>query len=71
MSASNTVGEVMEAKKRFGFTGMPVTESGRMGGRLEGLITQRDVDFLSPDQSQHITVGEVRRTLASELKPEE
>ncbi|XP_076447523.1 inosine-5'-monophosphate dehydrogenase 1b-like isoform X1 [Babylonia areolata] len=50
MSPKHCVADVMEAKKRFGFSGIPVTESGHMGEKLVGLVTQRDVDFLTQEQ---------------------
>jgi IMP dehydrogenase len=50
MAPANTVADVIEAKKLYGFSGIPITENGRMGGQLVGLVTQRDIDFLSKDQ---------------------
>ena len=45
MAPTNTVSDVIHAKKTFGFSGIPVTQNGSMGGKLCGLITQRDIDF--------------------------
>lgn len=50
MSPGHTVADVADAKTMFGFSGIPVTDTGEMGGRLIGLVTQRDVDFLSVDE---------------------
>lgn len=50
MSPQHTVRDVVEAKKKFGFSGIPVTENGSMGQKLVGLVTQRDIDFLTPDE---------------------
>ena len=53
MSPKHTVGDVVMAKRQFGFSGIPVTTNGHMGEKLVGLVTQRDIDFLS--ESEHST----------------
>lgn len=47
LSPGNTIRDVDGIKERYGFSGIPVTESGKLGSRLVGIVTNRDVDFES------------------------
>jgi len=51
MCPNNRVSDVDEIKAKFGFTGVPVTVDGKMGSKLVGIVTNRDIDFLE-DRSQ-------------------
>ncbi|XP_004872310.1 inosine-5'-monophosphate dehydrogenase 1 isoform X1 [Heterocephalus glaber] len=46
LSPSHTVGDVLEAKIRHGFSGIPIMETGTMGSELVGTLTSQDIDFL-------------------------
>lgn len=46
MSAENTLRDLHELKKKCGFSGIPITDTGKLGGGLKGIVTSRDVDFL-------------------------
>ena len=48
LAPSNTVGDVLDIKDAFGFAGVPITETGEMGGKLVGIVTGRDVQFRDP-----------------------
>lgn len=45
MSPENTLGDVLEARRKNGFTGYPITANGKLGGKLLGIVTSRDIDF--------------------------
>lgn len=47
LSPENTIRDVDGIKERYGFSGIPITENGKLGSRLVGIVTNRDVDFES------------------------
>ncbi|KAA3675796.1 IMP dehydrogenase, partial [Paragonimus westermani] len=49
VSPTCSVAELIQIKKKNGFSGIPVTDTGKLGGRLVGLVTLRDIDFVGPE----------------------
>uniref|UniRef100_A0A2I2Z136 IMP dehydrogenase n=1 Tax=Gorilla gorilla gorilla TaxID=9595 RepID=A0A2I2Z136_GORGO len=54
LTPSHTVGDVLEAKMRHGFSGIPITEMGTIGSKLVGIVTSRDINFLA--EEDHTTL---------------
>ncbi|XP_005593364.4 inosine-5'-monophosphate dehydrogenase 1-like isoform X1 [Macaca fascicularis] len=54
LSPSHTVGDVLEAKMWHGFSGIPITETGTMGSKLEGIVTSQNTNFLA--EKDHTTL---------------
>jgi IMP dehydrogenase len=46
LSPSHTIGDVFNLKEKHGFSGVPVTEDGKIGSKLLGIVTSRDIDFI-------------------------
>ncbi|KAH3665719.1 hypothetical protein OGAPHI_003907 [Ogataea philodendri] len=49
ISPSASVGQVKAMGQKYGFTSFPVTETGKVGGKLVGIVTSRDVQFHEVD----------------------
>ncbi|KAH9928904.1 IMP dehydrogenase [Fomitopsis serialis] len=48
LSPSNRAEDVLDIKERLGFAGVPITDTGALGGKLLGIVTNRDVQFRDP-----------------------
>lgn len=46
LSPNHTVQDALDIKHRYGFMGIPITESGGMNSKLVGIVTNRDVEFV-------------------------
>ena len=64
LGPDNIVQDVADVKKKYGFTGIPITDNGKMGGKLVGIVTSRDIDFLleKGKAGADMTLAEVRKT---------
>lgn len=64
MAPNDTVGNVLHVKAEHGFCGVPVTDNGKVGGKLLGIVTSRDIDFLEciPNYEER-TLSSVMTTL--------
>lgn len=49
LSPKHTLRDVINVKKMKGFAGVPITETGEIGGVLVGIVTSRDIDFMEED----------------------
>ena len=45
LGPDHTIRDLDETRRLHGFSGIPITETGDLGGRLIGIVTNRDVDF--------------------------
>ena len=46
LSPDNTIADVDKLKKEFGYSGIPITVNGKLGTKLVGIVTNRDVDYI-------------------------
>jgi len=46
LSPTHNVGDVLRIKNTFGYSGIPITENGKMGGKLVGILSNRDFAFI-------------------------
>src|SRR3990167_11091900 len=45
LGPDNTIADIDKIKKTYGFSGIPITEDGRPGSKLVGIVTHRDICF--------------------------
>lgn len=46
LSADHKIADVDRLKAEFGYSGIPITVDGKLGSRLIGIVTNRDVDYV-------------------------
>jgi IMP dehydrogenase len=47
LSPEHTVADVDRLKREFGYSGIPITVDGKLGSKLVGIVTNRDVDYVA------------------------
>eukprot|EP00519_Triparma_laevis_P015299 CAMPEP_0182491376 /NCGR_PEP_ID=MMETSP1321-20130603/849_1 /TAXON_ID=91990 /ORGANISM="Bolidomonas sp., Strain RCC1657" /LENGTH=521 /DNA_ID=CAMNT_0024693655 /DNA_START=13 /DNA_END=1578 /DNA_ORIENTATION=+ len=56
LSPDHTVGDVVEIKKTLGYSGIPITADGKIGSKLVGFVSARDIDFIDEPTTPLSTV---------------
>lgn len=46
LSPEDTLADVDRIKAEFGFAGIPITRDGKVGSVIEGIVSNRDIDFI-------------------------
>ena len=49
---NNTIEDVLITKEQLNFSGFPITENGKVGSKLLGLVCNRDIDFIEDTQTK-------------------
>jgi IMP dehydrogenase len=47
LTPGHTIADIDRIKARHGFSGIPITEEGKLNSKLVGIVTNRDIDFES------------------------
>ena len=56
LSPRARIKDLLALKEKSGFSGVPITEDGKMGSKLVGIVTNRDIDFI---EDKETLLGEV------------
>jgi len=62
LGPNDTVKDVLDIKEKYGFCGIPITETGKMHSKLLGIVTSRDVDFLRNEADMSRLLRDVMTT---------
>ena len=46
LSPDNLISDVDKLKEKFGYSGIPITVDGKLGSKLVGIVTNRDLDYV-------------------------
>jgi len=61
LTPEHSIHDIEEIKEKYGFSGIPITESGGLNSKLLGIVTNRDIDF-ETDRSKRL-----REVMTTEL----
>ncbi|MFH0974491.1 MAG: IMP dehydrogenase [Spirochaetota bacterium] len=59
LSPDFKISEIDKIRQRYGFSGIPITENGKLNSKLLGIVTNRDIDFETDREKR---LGEVMTT---------
>ncbi len=59
LGPDHKIRDLDEVHQRHGFSGIPITDSGDLGGKLIGIVTNRDIDF---EKDRDLALREVMTT---------
>ncbi|KDO35637.1 inosine-5'-monophosphate dehydrogenase [Saprolegnia parasitica CBS 223.65] len=51
LAPTDTLEKVDSIKAEYGFAGIPITENGKVGSKLLGMVSNRDIDFIEKRQT--------------------
>lgn len=73
MSPENTVADCLKIKEEYGFSGFPVTENGKLGSKLLGMVVKSDYDLISDPNTplREIMTTKDLQTVSDSLSAEE
>ncbi|KAI9138385.1 IMP dehydrogenase/GMP reductase [Paraphysoderma sedebokerense] len=52
LAPSNTVADLWQIREQYGFSGVPITQNGKMGQKLVGIVTSRDFEFIKDGKTK-------------------
>ncbi|OMH86032.1 Inosine-5'-monophosphate dehydrogenase 4 [Zancudomyces culisetae] len=52
LSPEHCIEDVWDIKKKHGFGGIPITSDGKVGGKLVGMVTMRDIQFVQAEETK-------------------
>ena len=73
LTPESTVADCLAVRKEYGFSGFPVTENGKLGEKLLGIVANRDIDFVDDPMTKikDIMTKENLLTVSDTMQPHE